>query len=64
MSVISISREIVQEAWVSLRRSRTRSLLTMTGIVWGIVAVTLLIAYGSGFRRCWCMPLMPSARRR
>ena len=30
-------------------RSRTRSLLTMLGIVWGIVAVTLLIAYGSGF---------------
>ena len=50
MSVLSISREIIQEAWVSLRRSRTRSLLTMTGIVWGIVAVTLLIAYGSGFR--------------
>ena len=31
-------------------RNRTRSLLTMLGIVWGIVAVTLLIAYGSGFR--------------
>ncbi|HVP54544.1 MAG TPA: ABC transporter permease [Candidatus Eisenbacteria bacterium] len=50
MSMISTSREIMQEAWISLRRSRTRSLLTMTGIVWGIVAVTLLIAYGSGFR--------------
>jgi putative ABC transport system permease protein len=50
MSMISISREIMREAWISLRRSRTRSLLTMTGIVWGIVAVTLLIAYGSGFR--------------
>jgi putative ABC transport system permease protein len=48
--MISISREIMREAWISLRRSRTRSLLTMTGIVWGIVAVTLLIAYGSGFR--------------
>ena len=50
MSMLSISREIMQEAWVALRRSRTRSLLTMLGIVWGIVAVTLLIAYGSGFR--------------
>src|SRR5271169_3036015 len=50
MSMLSISGEIMQEAWISLRRSRTRSLLTMTGIVWGIVAVTLLIAYGSGFR--------------
>jgi putative ABC transport system permease protein len=48
--MLSISGEIMQEAWISLRRSRTRSLLTMTGIVWGIVAVTLLIAYGSGFR--------------
>jgi putative ABC transport system permease protein len=27
-----------------------RSLLTMTGISWGIVAVTLLLSYGSGFR--------------
>jgi putative ABC transport system permease protein len=48
---LSISREIVQEAWIALRRGRTRSLLTMLGIVWGIVAVTLLIAYGSGFRQ-------------
>ncbi|MDR3748606.1 MAG: ABC transporter permease, partial [Acidobacteriota bacterium] len=43
-------KEIMQESWTALARSRTRSLLTMTGIVWGIVAVTLLIAYGSGFR--------------
>jgi putative ABC transport system permease protein len=50
MSMLSISAEIVQEAWIALRRSRTRSMLTMLGIVWGIVAVTLLIAYGSGFR--------------
>ena len=50
MSVLSVGNEIVQEAWLALRRSRTRSLLTMLGIVWGIVAVTLLIAYGSGFR--------------
>ena len=46
-----ISGEILQEAWIALRRGRTRSLLTMMGIVWGIVAVTLLIAYGSGFRQ-------------
>ncbi len=46
----AMMREILQEAWIALRRSRTRSLLTMLGIVWGIVAVTLLIAYGSGFR--------------
>jgi putative ABC transport system permease protein len=43
-------REILIQAWDALRRNPTRSLLTMTGIVWGIAAVTLLIAYGSSFR--------------
>jgi putative ABC transport system permease protein len=38
------------DALHSLRRSRVRTALTTAGIVWGIVAVTLLIAYGSGFR--------------
>lgn len=42
--------EILRQAWDSLRRSPTRSLLTMLGIVWGIAAVTLLMAYGNGFR--------------
>jgi putative ABC transport system permease protein len=42
--------EILKEAWAALRRNPVRSLLTMTGIVWGIAAVTLLIAYGSSFR--------------
>ena len=32
--MLSIGNEIVQEAWIALRRSRTRSLLTMLGIVW------------------------------
>lgn len=43
-------KEIFVEAFVALRRNRTRSALTMLGIVWGIVSVTMLIAYGSGFR--------------
>ena len=43
--------EIICEAWIALRRNYTRSLLTMLGIVWGIATVTLLIAYGSSFRR-------------
>jgi putative ABC transport system permease protein len=43
-------REILRQSWSALRRSPTRSFLTMLGIVWGIVAVTLLIAYGNGFR--------------
>ncbi len=42
--------EILRQAWVSLKRQPTRSFLTMLGIVWGIVAVTLLLAYGTGFR--------------
>ena len=42
--------EVLVLAWDALRRNRTRSVLTMLGIVWGIVAVTVLMAYGSGFR--------------
>jgi putative ABC transport system permease protein len=42
--------QIIVEAWIALRRNRTRSFLTMLGIVWGIVTVTLLIAYGNSFR--------------
>lgn len=41
--------EIFKQAWAALGRNPTRSLLTMTGISWGIVAVTLLLSYGSGF---------------
>ncbi len=43
-------REITFQAWTSLVRQPFRSFLTMLGIVWGIVSVTVLIAYGSGFR--------------
>jgi putative ABC transport system permease protein len=42
--------QTIQDAWNALLRSKVRSALTMAGIVWGIVAVTLLIAYGTGFR--------------
>lgn len=42
--------EILLQAWDSLRRNPTRSILTMLGIVWGIASVTLLMAYGNGFR--------------
>src|SRR6478735_3728765 len=43
--------QIIVESWIALRRNRTRSFLTMLGIVWGIVTVTLLIAYGNSFRQ-------------
>jgi len=42
--------EVFKEAWAALGRNRVRSLLTMSGIAWGIMAVTLLLSYGSGFR--------------
>ncbi len=42
--------ELIAQSLGNLARNRTRSFLTMLGIVWGIVAVTVLIAYGSGFR--------------
>jgi putative ABC transport system permease protein len=43
-------REIFIQAWDALRRQPLRSFLTMLGIVWGIVAVAVLLAYGSSFR--------------
>ncbi|MGO9241719.1 MAG: ABC transporter permease [Bryobacteraceae bacterium] len=42
--------DILIQAWIALRRNPTRSLLTLLGIVWGIAAVTLLLAYGDGFQ--------------
>ena len=43
-------RELVAQSWANLRRNPTRSVLTMLGIVGGIVAVAVLMAYGTGFR--------------
>ncbi len=43
-------REIISEAVIALGRNRLRSALTMLGIVWGIVAVSILLSYGQGFR--------------
>src|SRR6266699_7264302 len=43
-------REVFRQALESLKRNRVRSVLTMLGIVWGIVSVTLLVAYGNSFR--------------
>jgi len=43
-------KEILRQSWDALWRNKTRSFLTMLGIVWGIVAVTILLAYGSSFR--------------
>lgn len=43
-------REIFIQAWAALKRNKMRSVLTMLGIVWGIAAVALLIAYGKSMR--------------
>lgn len=43
-------KEIIKQSWQALMRSPTRTFLTMLGIVWGIVAVALLVAYGASFR--------------
>ena len=41
-------KELFDQSWVSLLRNRTRSLLTMLGIAWGVVSVVLLLAFGEG----------------
>jgi putative ABC transport system permease protein len=43
--------DLLRQSWANLVRNRTRTVLTMLGIVWGIVTVTVLLAYGSGFRK-------------
>jgi putative ABC transport system permease protein len=47
---MAMLKEVLKQSWIALTRHPLRSFLTMLGIVWGIVAVTLLIAYGSSFR--------------
>ena len=42
--------DIVREAFIGLARNRTRALLSMLGISWGIVSVVMLLSYGDGFR--------------
>src|SRR5580698_2617551 len=41
-------REVFTESLESLNRNRVRSVLTMLGIMWGLVTVVLLISYGRG----------------
>jgi putative ABC transport system permease protein len=39
-------RETIVQGWHALMRHRMRSVLTMLGIVWGLVSVVLLLSYG------------------
>jgi len=48
---MNLSEAFVQSV-DSLRRNRVRSILTMLGIVWGLVTVVLLLSYGSAIGAC------------
>src|ERR1017187_2647032 len=43
------AKDVLSEAYRSLRHNRERSALTMLGMAWGITTVVLLLAYGTGF---------------
>jgi putative ABC transport system permease protein len=43
--------EVLKEALISLGRNKTRSLLTLLGIAWGVSCFVILFAYGDGFAR-------------
>ncbi len=42
---------IVNEFWLDLKAQKLRAFLTMFGIVWGTVAIIVLIAFGVGFKQ-------------
>jgi putative ABC transport system permease protein len=44
-----LAKDVLSEAYRSLRQNRRRSAMTMLGMAWGIATVVLLLAYGSGF---------------
>ncbi|HYE71672.1 MAG TPA: ABC transporter permease, partial [Blastocatellia bacterium] len=46
-----ILKEVVLQAVYALISHRSRAMMTMLGIAWGIVTVVLLMAYGNGFHR-------------
>ncbi len=41
-------KELITQGWQALLRNRLRSTLTMLGIIWGLVSVVVLLAYGKG----------------
>src|SRR5207302_7835677 len=44
-------KDVIQQAFDSLKFNRSRTALTMLGMAWGIATVVLLLAYGDGFDR-------------
>lgn len=43
--------EILRQVFINLRANKLRSVLTMFGILWGVVSVVVLAATGEGFQR-------------
>ena len=44
-------REAIVQSFENLRANKLRSLLTMFGILWGMISIVLLSAMGEGFQR-------------
>src|SRR6185369_6353539 len=44
-------KELFSQTWSNLVANKTRSFLTMFGIIWGIVSIVILSAVGEGFQR-------------
>jgi putative ABC transport system permease protein len=44
-------RQAIVQSWQNLRANKLRSILTMFGILWGMISVVVLSATGEGFRR-------------
>jgi putative ABC transport system permease protein len=42
--------EIINQAFFDLKANKLRSILTLFGIVWGIMAIMILLGWGFGFR--------------
>jgi len=45
-----ILSEAIRQAFVNLKANRLRSTLTLFGIIWGIIAIMILLGWGFGFR--------------
>ena len=43
-------RDLVRDTIATLRAHKLRTALTMFGIAWGIVSITLMVAAGEGLR--------------
>jgi len=41
----------IQEFFFNIRTQKLRAFLTMFGIVWGTVAIVVLLAFGEGFKK-------------